>query len=81
METVNWFVPSPDKYYYPAMRLDYNATQNLRVNFAFEETRETHTGMRRRITQDQISRIRLPVLPRRITQVLWDWAGPFRRIW
>jgi hypothetical protein len=42
IETVNWFVPSPDKYYYPAMRLDYNATQNFRINFAFEETRETH---------------------------------------
>lgn len=44
LETVNWFVPAPDTYYFPAMRLDYNARQNLRVDFAFEETRETHEG-------------------------------------
>ena len=44
LETVNWFVPAPDTYYFPAMRLDYNATQSFRINFAFEETRETHEG-------------------------------------
>lgn len=43
-ETVNWFVPSPDTQYYPAIRLDYVATQKLRVNFAFEETRDHHLG-------------------------------------
>ena len=40
-ETVNWQVPNPDRWYFPAMRLDYNAKQNLRINFAFEEDRET----------------------------------------
>lgn len=44
LETVNWSIPAADTYYFPAMRLDYNARQNLRLNFAFEETRETLEG-------------------------------------
>lgn len=44
LETVNWSIPTGDTYYFPAMRLDYNAKQNLRIDFAFEETRETLAG-------------------------------------
>lgn len=44
LETVNWAIPSSDIFYFPAMRLDYNARQNLRLDFAFEETRETLSG-------------------------------------
>ena len=41
------------------MRLDYNATQNFRINFAFEETKGDAPGIRlRHITQVRIFRIR-----------------------
>ena len=43
-ETVNWFVPAPEIDYYPAIRLDYNATQKFRANFEFEETRQNFTN-------------------------------------
>jgi hypothetical protein len=36
---VNWFVASPTTKYYPAFRLDYNATQKLRLDFSFEDTK------------------------------------------
>ncbi|MGH9727434.1 MAG: carboxypeptidase regulatory-like domain-containing protein [Candidatus Acidiferrales bacterium] len=43
-ESVRWFVPSARTFYYPAIRLDYNATQNVRMNFEFEETRFNQPG-------------------------------------
>lgn len=43
-ETVNWFTPAPQTQYFPAMRLDYNASQNLRVNFSLEETKFNNPG-------------------------------------
>jgi len=43
-EIVTWFVNSPSTLYYPAIRLDYDATENFRVNFAFEETRYNQPG-------------------------------------
>lgn len=39
LENVNWTVSSPITRYYPAFRVDYNATQKVRVDFSFEETK------------------------------------------
>ncbi len=39
LDNVNWLVPSPITNYYPAFRLDYNATQKLHFDFAFNETK------------------------------------------
>lgn len=35
---ITWTQNSPDTRYYPSIRLDYVATQKLRVNFAFNQT-------------------------------------------
>lgn len=43
-ETVSWFNPAPQTYYFPAIRLDYNATQNVRMNFEYEETKFNNPG-------------------------------------
>jgi hypothetical protein len=39
LDNVNWAVPSPITRYYPAFRVDYNATQKIHVDFSFEETK------------------------------------------
>ena len=39
LDTVAWLVPSPITRYFPAFRLDYNATQKLHFDFAFNETK------------------------------------------
>ncbi len=39
LDTVAWLVPSPITEYFPAFRLDYNATQKLHFDFAFNETK------------------------------------------
>jgi hypothetical protein len=39
LNNVNWFVSSPTTKYYPAFRVDYNATQKLRLDFSFEDTK------------------------------------------
>ena len=39
LEQVSWLVQSPQTMYFPAMRLDYNLSQKLRMNFAFEDTK------------------------------------------
>jgi len=41
LNNVNWFNSSPTTKYYPAFRLDYNATQKFRVDFSFEDTKYT----------------------------------------
>ncbi|HKV82438.1 MAG TPA: carboxypeptidase regulatory-like domain-containing protein, partial [Candidatus Sulfotelmatobacter sp.] len=38
-EQVNWLVQSPVTQYFPAVRLDYNVSPKVRLNFAFEETK------------------------------------------
>ena len=38
--TLNWLQPSPTTYYYPTFRVDYNATEKLRLHVAFNETKE-----------------------------------------
>ena len=37
--TINWLNPSPTTRYYPAMRVDYNITQKLRLDFSLQETK------------------------------------------
>jgi len=44
VETLSWLVPSPLTQYFPAIRLDYNATQSVRVNFAWNETKINQPG-------------------------------------
>jgi hypothetical protein len=39
LDNVNWLVHSPITNYYPAFRVDYNATQKLHFDFAFNETK------------------------------------------
>jgi hypothetical protein len=39
-ETLQWLQPSPTTFYYPTFRIDYNATDNLRLHVAFNETKE-----------------------------------------
>ena len=41
---INWFVANPTITYYPALRLDYDVNTNLRVNFAWNRTKETQPG-------------------------------------
>lgn len=37
--TLNWLNPSPTTRYYPALRVDYNLTQKLRLDFSLQETK------------------------------------------
>jgi hypothetical protein len=39
LNNINWFNSSPTTKYYPAFRVDYNATQKLRLDFSFEDTK------------------------------------------
>jgi hypothetical protein len=39
VQNVSWLVPSPTTKYYPAFRVDYNASQKVRIDFSFEETK------------------------------------------
>lgn len=39
LQNVNWLVSSPITRYYPAFRVDYNATQKIHVDFEFNETK------------------------------------------
>lgn len=44
VDNLNFFVPSPITYYFPAIRVDYNASENVRINFAWNETKENQPG-------------------------------------
>lgn len=37
--TLQWLNPSPTTRYYPALRVDYNITQKLRLDFSLQETK------------------------------------------
>lgn len=39
LEQLAWLVPAAETDYWPTVRVDYNATQNLRFNFAFNESK------------------------------------------
>jgi hypothetical protein len=38
-QNLNWLVDAPITRYYPAFRVDYNATQSVRIDFSYEETK------------------------------------------
>lgn len=40
-QTLDFHEPNNQYFYYPTLRVDYNATQKFRVNFAFNETKIT----------------------------------------
>lgn len=44
LNNVNWGIQSPLTKYYPAFRIDYNATQKLRFDFSFENTKTSQPG-------------------------------------
>jgi hypothetical protein len=37
VNALSWVYSAPQTYYYPTVRVDYNTTQNLRMNFSFNE--------------------------------------------
>src|SRR6266705_2052636 len=39
LQTLNWLNPTPTTRYYPALRIDYNATQKIRLDFSLDETK------------------------------------------
>jgi hypothetical protein len=41
VSSLAWVYPQPATYYYPTVRLDYNTTQNVRMNFSFNEQKYT----------------------------------------
>ena len=41
---INWFVPNATVVYYPAIRLDYNVSPNVRLDFAWNRTKTTEPG-------------------------------------
>lgn len=41
---INWFVSNPTTIYYPAVRVDYNVKPSVRIDFAWNLTRETDPG-------------------------------------
>ena len=44
VEDVSWLLNSPITRYYPAFRVDYNATKKVRVDFSFEQTKIRQLG-------------------------------------
>lgn len=40
-QNISWLVKSPITRYYPAFRVDYNATSKVRIDFSFEDTKVT----------------------------------------
>jgi hypothetical protein len=44
LNSISWHVPSPTTTYFPAARVDYNITQQLKLNFSFQETKINQPG-------------------------------------
>jgi hypothetical protein len=44
-ETLGWLQPSPTTFYYPTFRIDYNATEKLRLHVAYNETKEVQPAV------------------------------------
>jgi hypothetical protein len=42
---MNWLQPSPTTFYYPTFRVDYNASDKLRLNVSFNETKESQPAV------------------------------------
>ncbi|MBO0799493.1 MAG: hypothetical protein J2P31_11790, partial [Blastocatellia bacterium] len=43
ISTLTFQVPSRRTMYYPAMRFDYNATENIRLNLSYSQTKDNYT--------------------------------------
>ncbi|HEX7959719.1 MAG TPA: carboxypeptidase-like regulatory domain-containing protein, partial [Terriglobales bacterium] len=41
MNTLNWLAPAPITFYYPTVRVDFNASQKMRMNLAFNQTHQS----------------------------------------
>jgi carboxypeptidase family protein len=44
LSNLNWLIQSPQTKYYPAFRIDWNASQKVRVDFSYEETKFSQPG-------------------------------------
>lgn len=44
LNQINWQVANPTVFYYPAVRVDYEAAQNMRFNVAWNMTKERQAG-------------------------------------
>lgn len=44
LQQLNWQVPSPTTIYYPTVRVDYKASEKMRFNVAFNETKTSQPG-------------------------------------
>ncbi|MGH9772023.1 MAG: carboxypeptidase regulatory-like domain-containing protein, partial [Candidatus Acidiferrales bacterium] len=45
MNTLSWLQPSPTTYYYPTFRIDYNMSDALHFDFAYNETKEVQPSV------------------------------------
>lgn len=45
IQTVNWLVPAPSTVYFPTVRLDYNISQNLHFDGAWNETKASQSNL------------------------------------
>jgi hypothetical protein len=44
LQQLGWLVPAPVTHYWPTIRIDYDATQNLRFNFALNMTKDSFSN-------------------------------------
>jgi hypothetical protein len=44
LNQVSWLVPSPATHYFPTIRVDYDATQKMRFNVAWNMTKDKYAG-------------------------------------
>ncbi len=44
VEQLSWFVPAPQTYYFPTLRFDYNVSQKVRMDLAWNETKYNQPG-------------------------------------
>jgi Carboxypeptidase regulatory-like domain len=44
LDQIGWLVPAPITHYWPTVRVDYDATQKLRFNFALNITKDNYQG-------------------------------------
>jgi hypothetical protein len=44
LQQISWLVPAPITHYWPTVRVDYDATQKMRFNFAWNMTKDSYQG-------------------------------------
>lgn len=45
ISNLSWLQPSPTTFYYPTFRVDYNASQSVRLNVAFNQTKQVQPAV------------------------------------